>query len=142
VVRRVAGNGDHVELDTGELELLAAAQLRVDLVGLHRVPAEPVGALLRHRVARGRVDGRAGPLAEIVHGADVVDVRVGDEDRRTARSHPSQLKTQRGRVVAGVDDDRVGRATLGAHHVAIRARDSELVAVDDERHGQSSVVRG
>jgi hypothetical protein len=69
-----------------------------------------------------------------VDGADVVDVRVRDEDRGAARPEAGELETQRRRVVAGIDDHRFGRTALRAHDIAIRARDSELVAVDDERH--------
>ena len=71
-------------------------------------------------LARRRPDLGARAVGEVGHARDVVDVGVRDEDRGAARPHASKLEPERRRVVARVDDDRLGRAALGAHDVAVR----------------------
>jgi hypothetical protein len=52
------------------------------------------------------------------------------------RAPPRELEPELRRVVAGVDDDRLGRAALRAHDVAVRPDRAELEPVDDGRHGR------
>ena len=82
----------------------------------------------------GGVHGRAGALCEIRHSAQVVPVRVGDEDRDARRSHLRELEPQLGGVAARIDDDGFGRRAVGSHDVAVRPDRAQLVAVDGERH--------
>src|SRR5205814_10339181 len=46
-------------------------------------------------LAAGRVDGRAARLCEVGDGADVVVVRVRDQDRNAFRPHPGDRKSTR-----------------------------------------------
>ena len=80
------------------------------------------------------VDRRSCSLCEVGHAAEVVPVRVGDEDRDARRSLPRQLEPQLGSVAAGIDDDRLACGAVRAHDVAVRPDRAELVAVDGERH--------
>ena len=65
-------------------------------------------------LAHGRPDLGAGSVGERGNAADVVDVGVRDEDAGGARAHARELEPQLGRVVAGVDDRRLGCAALAS----------------------------
>ena len=78
------------------------------------------------------MDGRAGALGEVGDAADVVVVRVRDEDRGAARAQPGELEPKLRGVAARVDDDRFGRRAGRTDDVAVRADGAELVAVDGE----------
>ena len=83
-----------------------------------------------------RLDGRhvhrgAGALGEVGDAAEVVVVRVRDQDRRAARAAPCELESQLGRVAARIDDDGLGALVTGPDDVAVRPDRAELVAVDD-----------
>ena len=51
-----------------------------------------------------------------------------------------ELEPQLGGVTARIDDDGLGRTSLGAHDVAVRADRTHLVTVDDERHDVMSLT--
>jgi hypothetical protein len=59
-----------------------------------------------------------------------------DQDRAAARSRARQLEPELDGVVAGIDDDGLGRTVLGAHDVAVLLRGAEDVRVHRERHGR------
>ena len=87
VRRRVARNRDAFERDARDVDRLAAVEERVGRVGAAghahrrelRIALEPVALTLRH------VDRCAGAFGEIGDTAEMVEMPVGDEDRRAAR---------------------------------------------------------
>ena len=86
--RRVAGDGDALERQAGDVDRLAAVEQVVGHVGAtghaHRrelgVTLEPVA------LALGHVDRSAGSLGEVGDTAYVVEVPMGDEDRDARRA--------------------------------------------------------
>ena len=129
---RVARDRDDVERDACDVERLAAGELGADGVVAHGKP--PGRAFGRHRVARRRVDRRAGAIGEIGDAGHVIGVGVRDEDRAAASAGAREVEPQVGAVAARIDDHGFRRAALCANDVAVGADRTHLVAVDDERH--------
>ena len=132
----MAGREDHLERQARELQHLPAADRAVRPVALERSEPWP-----RHEVIDvgqdlglefWAVDGSAGRARHRRDRADVVEVRVGDEDRFD-RLDPEILERTCDslRLVAGVDDHGPAGA-LGAHDEAVLLNrpDREHACVD------------
>ena len=89
------------EVDPGDRDRLAATDQVLGLIRSRREAAQVVGVAARHpHLGRRR-------LGQILDGADVVEVPVGDQDRgRRPATLPERLQHQLGRIT-GVDDDRL-----------------------------------
>jgi hypothetical protein len=103
---------------------------------------EAVDVLEQRALVLGHVHRRARSLGEVGDGAEMVPVPVRDQDRRAAGAEAGQLETKASSVVAGIHDDRLGGAALGAHHVTVGAGAAERIRVDDKSHRRSSLTRG
>ena len=85
VARRVAGDRERLPRDAGQLERLVAGE---PVLGLPRADVHAVGGVdlvrpLEHeRLGLGDPDRRAGALRQAGDAAEVVEVRVRDEDPR------------------------------------------------------------
>ena len=106
--RRVAGNAQSLERDSGELECLVSLQQHVGRVRpeLDAGRREAVEVLQQEALLLGHVDRRAGRLGEVCHAAEVVPVAVRDEDRGAASAKPAELVDQACGLGARIDDDR------------------------------------
>ncbi len=123
----VSGREDHVELQAGETEALAAADGVLGLVALERPepgrhPAHDVGQ--QRPLDLGAVDGRAGRAGHRRDRADVVEVAVREEDRLDLDVQRVDRLQQPLGLIAGVDDHRAsktpglgGGVRAGAHDV-------------------------
>ena len=79
---RVAGDVHGLERDPGEVERLVAGEQHVRLVRADRDAGVVLGGPGEHRrLDLGDVHRRAGRLGEVGDRADVVVVRVGEQDR-------------------------------------------------------------
>jgi len=106
----VAWGEDHLELEPAERERLAAGERAVGLVALERAEArQQVGVDVgQHRhLDLGAVDRRPGLARQRGDGADVVEVRVGEEDRLDLSPHLRHLGEDSLGLVAGIDDDQL-----------------------------------
>ena len=137
----VAGREDHVDLEAGELELLAAGDGLVGVVALERAEAGPgheghdVG---EHRhLELGAVDGGAGRLGDRGHGADVIEVAVGEQDRLELDSQLLDRRQQPRRLLAGIDDQALVGA-LAAEDVAVLGDRADGEAADLHRLSRSA----
>ena len=91
---------------------------------------------------RRDVDGRAGRVGEVGDTAEMVEVRVGEHDRRARAAGGRELGGEPLCFAAGIDDDGFPRSLVGPDDVAIRADRAELVRVDCERHRGVESTRG
>ena len=146
VARRVAGREDHLDRHARELEPLAAADGVVGVVGLVRAEARPrdvahdVG---EHRHLELRApDLRAGCARDRRDRADVVEVRVREQDRGDLDLEPvDRLQQQRG-LVAGVDHDRLrGAVEPGDVAVLLHRPDGEGADVHQRRFSRGGIGR-
>ena len=102
----------HLDVQAGELQVLAAGEDVLGLVALERPepgrhPAHDVG---QHRpLDRRAVDRRAGGPRERRDRADVVEVAVGDEDRLDLDAERLDGLEQALGLVARVDQQRAAR---------------------------------
>ena len=71
-------------------------------------PHRASGPFERGPLVLGHVDGRAGSLGEVGDAAEVIPVRVRDQDRRAARAQAGELEAQGRGVAARVDDGGLG----------------------------------
>ena len=107
VAGRVPGREQDVDLQPGELEPLAAGDRVVGVVGLERAEARP--RHVAHDVGQdrdlelGAPDLRAGRARQRRDRADVVEVRVREQDRRDLDAERLDRLEQPRRLVAGVD---------------------------------------
>ncbi len=114
VARAVAGREQDVDLEAGQLELLAARERVLGVVGLERPEARPGHE--RHDVGEhplldlGHPHLRAGGLRHGRHGAHVVEVRVGEQDPVERHAEGIDRAEQLVGLVARVDDQRAVRA--------------------------------
>ena len=78
-----------------------------------RLHAQPGGLHVQHvaqlRVVFVHVDRRAGGRLQLVRAADVIDVRVRDDDGFHAQPVPRENLEDLGDVVAGIDHDGLAR---------------------------------
>ena len=113
------------------VDSLAAVEEDVRLVRPQRDFGKPVGRVRQDRrlVAR-HVDLRACALGQVGDAAEVIPVRVRDQD-------PGTLGRKDFHVGAWINDDGLGSAAFPAHDVAVRPDRAELVSVDGEAHGPS-----
>src|SRR5204863_3442891 len=95
---------------------------------------EAVDVLQQRALVLGHMDRRAGALRQVGDAAEMIPVPVRDQDRRTARPESGELEAQARCLGAGIDDDRLGRAALGANDVTVRPGASEWICIDDEAH--------
>jgi hypothetical protein len=80
------------------------------------------------------VDWSPGLLGELGEAEDVIDVAVRHEDRRTARAERCEPEPKLRRRAAWIDDDCLGRRSVGAYDVAVRRERAERELFDDRRH--------
>jgi hypothetical protein len=105
----VAGGEDHIDLHARQLEPLAAADGVVGLVALEGAEARPGDECVdigeHRRLYLGAPDGRARRLGDRGNRADVVEVRVGQED--SVDRHPQLLRGTEDPLglIPGVDDE-------------------------------------
>ncbi len=127
VARGVAGREDDVDLEAGESKLLAAGDQVVGLVALERAEARPrhvvhdVGEHLALEL--GAVHRRARRARERCDGADVVEVRVREQDRLHRRVLDGG--DQALGLVARIDDERA---------VAVADDEAVLLHLPDGEH--------
>ena len=119
------------------VDRLAAGQERgVAAEGARRVTGEEVVRPAKDvELALGEPDGSAGALREIGECAEVIEVAVREQDRRTRRSRTGEREPDLGGVRARIDDDGLGRAPVGADEVAVRPDLPERELVNRERQG-------
>jgi hypothetical protein len=119
---RVPGREDHVDVEARHLELLATLERVLGVPRLERAEARPgdvvhdvrQDVLLEHRDP----DLGAGRLGHGSNGADVVEVRVGQQDGVEPDAQPVDRRKQLLGFVARVDDQSaVG--LLAAEQVAV-----------------------
>ena len=102
----VAGREEHLDVQAGEPQPLAAGERVLGLVALERAepgrhPAHDVG---EHRALDLRaVDGRAGGARDGRDRADVVEVAVRDQDRLDLHAERLDALEQPLGLLAGVD---------------------------------------
>ena len=114
---------DHVEREPGQLKRLAAGDCLVGVVALERAEAGPryvVHDVREHACLELRaVDRRTCRLRHRRDRADVVEVRVREEDRvELGDAEGVDRRQQLVGLLAGVDDHGVLRALL-AHYEAV-----------------------
>ena len=122
----VSGREDDVDVKPGQLEVLPADEQLVGVVALEAGEPEPAhrGVDVGEDVAleRRAVDRRSRCVRERGHRADVVDVRVRDQDRLDPRAQRADLRDQALGLIARVDQ-----------HGSVGARAGNQVAVLGER---------
>jgi hypothetical protein len=122
VARRMPGREQHVDLHPGELQPLAAGDRVVGVVGLER--AEPGPRHVAHDVGEhghlelGAPDLRPGRAGQRRDRADVVEVRVGEQDRGDVDLELVDRLDQALGLVARVDHERP-RGAVEAGDVAV-----------------------
>jgi hypothetical protein len=117
VARGVAGREQDVDLAAGERQRLAAADGLLGVVGLVGPEAgERVAVdVLEHRdLGLRAVDRRAGGAGERRDRADVVEVRVREEDRLDRGPELLEHGLDALGLVAGVDHERAGGAVAAS----------------------------
>ena len=130
VCRRVSGDGLHLERDTSSLDGLSAGEdVASPSYGRIGMPGKKsAGRRKTSSSPSGSPDGSARALGEVGERAEVVVVAVGEQDRGAGRARSGEREPDLGRVCAGIDDDRLGRASIRPHEVAVRADLAELSA--------------
>ncbi len=139
---RVAGHVEDVEPDARELEGVSTRHVTCSLEAAHLEPGRRERALEPTGRIRRDVDGRAGRVREVGDTAEMVEVRVGEDDRRARAPGGRELGDEPLCVPARIDDDGFPRSLVGPDDVAIRADRAELVRVDCERHRGVESTRG
>jgi hypothetical protein len=102
----VPGREDHVEVEPREAEPLAALERLLRVIRLERAVAREhvaVDVLEDRDLELRAVHGRAGVARELRDRPDVVEVRVGEQDRLDGLL---ELRDQAVALVPGVDHDR------------------------------------
>ena len=133
VADAVAGGEEHIDVEAGDLEVLAAGQRLVGVVALvgadagDRGPGHDVGEH-RHLELRA-VDGRARRLGHRGDGADVIDVRVSQQDRLDVEPELVDRGEQARSFVARVDHDGL-LGTVAAEDVGVLGERSDGEAAD------------
>ncbi len=101
----------HVELGLAERQNVAVAQRGVDLGSLRNGQAQPGGlyldVIVEFLVPGVHVDGGAGGRLQLFRSADVIDVRMCDDNGSDAQAVPGEQLLYFADVVAGVDDNRL-----------------------------------
>ena len=135
---RVAGDGNHVELDPGEVERLAPLEEHVGRPAADRNSRrrELPRLLEQQPLARRPVHGGARAVGKIGETEDMVEVAVRDEDRCAPRAEGGEVEADLGGGPTRVDDDGVGSGSIRADDVAVRPQGAEWELVDDGRHAR------
>jgi hypothetical protein len=98
---------EHVEPGCAERQRVAVAGFGIDGDALRRGYAQPGGLFGQHIRQRAIVGihehGRAGGLLEFVRAADMVDVRVGDDDGLQLEPVALENLQNAADLVAGID---------------------------------------
>ncbi len=142
VTGAVAGREEHVDVEAGERQTLAAGDGVLGLVALERAEA---GRHEAHHVGEqraldlGAVDGRAGRARERRDGADVVEVAVREEDRLDPHAELRDRVEQPLRLLAGIDDD--GRSQPVGAGRRVGGADDEAVLLDGADGERAHVER-
>jgi len=134
MARRRDGEGRERQVE----RLLAAQQHRV-LEGLDGEARHGIEAAVGHLagVVGAYVHGDREVPRQRRHGAEMVEVPVGEKDRRRAETELAEGVDHDRRLVAGVDDE----AGVGAyHHEAVRLERAERDREDVERFGHGFLL--
>ena len=135
VAGRVAGDGDDLERDAGDVDGVAAVDALRSFVGPERNVGKELAGLLEHRpLELWHVDRCPRPLGEVRDAHQVIPVAVRDQDAGAARAHACRLQPELCCPVTGVDHGRLRGSTVHADGVAVLLRGSEHVTIDDEGH--------
>jgi hypothetical protein len=135
VTRGMDDLGFEAEDAGGEAVVRALIERRL----LRRRDADP-GSLHLHHAENGQVglveeDGCAGDAAELRGAADVVDMRMGDDDLLQSELAPGEPGEDIGDLVAGVDDDRFPGLQIGEQGaIAAERADGEGLTQELGRH--------
>ena len=147
--RRVARRLVHAEAQLSHVELLTRRELavrrrlRLDAKAEHQ-PLLHDG-VVQKAIGGMQVDGqRAERLPHRAHARDVVDVRVGQQNRRQVQAIRTHTRDQRSGALAGIDGDRLaGLSTHEEQRVLVERRGGKRLQTHcSEFRVQGHRVRG
>ncbi len=142
----MARREQHVDVESGDAQMLAARERVIGLVAL--VGAEALEGHEAHDVGQdgafdlGAVDRSPGRAGERRDGADVVEVTVRDQDRLDLDAELVDRAPQAIGLLAGIDQQRLG-GPRRSHDVGVLLNRTDGEGADVERgaHGAAALSR-